>query len=243
MHAKLATAVIVIVTAAVPAVAEHPPFALVELFTSEGCSSCPAADRLVGELAEERREGVILVSFHVDFWDYLGWRDRFASSDYSERLRDYGRLGDGRIFTPEIVVNGRWVVVGSDERRVRDAIEEGLSEPATARLALEVTWAGGNDELIVRPLTADAPATVLVAVAVVEDDLVTQVRRGENANRQLRHERVVRAFDQVPLHSAVGRGVHFRLPADLDREKAEIVAWLMRGPGEPVLAAATVPLP
>jgi len=243
MNAKFAAALVLAVAAAIPAAAEHPPFALVELYTSEGCSSCPPADRLLGELAAEHREGVVVVAFHVDFWDYLGWRDRFASPEFSDRLRAYGRLGDGRVFTPEIVVNGRWALVGSDESRVRDAVARGLAEPASARLALDVAPGRSSDELTVRPLTADAPATTLVSVAVVEDGLVTPVRRGENANRQLRHERVVRAFDEAPLRSATGSGLRLRLPDDLNRTKAEIVAWLSREPGGPVLAVAAAPMP
>lgn len=98
-------------------------------------------------------------------------------------------------------------------------------------------------ELTVRPFTADPPATARGSVAVVEDGLVTRVRRGENADRELRHQRVVRAFTEARLRDATGAGIRLRPPDGLDRSRAEIVAWLTQGRGGRVLAAAAAPLP
>ena len=107
------------------------PKAVVELFTSQGCSSCVAADEYFEELS--RRDDVLALSFHVDYWDYLGWQDTFGSPDNTERQRDYAdALGDRRIYTPQIVVNGTASMLGSD----RTAVE---SELATATLPLPVS--------------------------------------------------------------------------------------------------------
>ena len=225
---------------------EDARFALVELYTSEGCSGCPPAERLVGELAREAREGgtrVFVVAFHVDVWDHLGWRDRFGRPEFSDRLRDYGQIAGGRLFTPEVVVNGRWALVGSDERRLREAIGKGVAERTAARLVLKVRSLPKSGTLTVRPLTADVPGTALIAVAVVEDGLATEVRRGENANRRLGHDRVVRAFAVAPVGQAAVGGVKLELPPDLVGPRAEIVAWVESAAGGPVLAATSRPLP
>ena len=106
--------------------------AVVELFTSQGCSSCPPADALLGRLVEDK--SVVALSFSIDYWDYLGWRDTLGSPANSERQRGYARArGDGRVYTPQIVVDGVTHVNGADEEAVRDAVKTAEKRLAAAR--------------------------------------------------------------------------------------------------------------
>jgi hypothetical protein len=177
---------------------------LVELFTSEGCSSCPPADRLLARLAVDQPvKGALVVplSLHVDYWNRLGWVDPFSSPAYTERQGAYAAHfgGAGRVYTPQMVVDGRTEFVGSDERTARRAIEAAARGPkAFVRAA-----PGTNDE--VRVTVAGAAAGADVFLAVVEDGLLSDVTRGENAGRRLAHVAVVRALAVAGRVDARGR--------------------------------------
>src|ERR1700761_595401 len=119
-------------------------FALLELFTSEGCSSCPPAEELAAKIQQESAgKPVYVLAFHVDYWDHQGWKDRYSDAAYSQRQKDYSSwLGTSDIYTPQAVVNGRREFVGSDERALRGALDKALSTAATARVTLSVRRAG-----------------------------------------------------------------------------------------------------
>ena len=161
--------------AATPASARTP--VLVELFTSEGCSSCPPADRLLARLAADQPEPgalVVPLSLHVDYWDHLGWKDPFSSPRFTERQGGYAaRFGNpGRVYTPQMVVDGRTAFVGSDEQEARRAIGESAREPkAMVRVARNST---GTAHVTV----ANAPGGADVFLAVIEDGVVSEVTRG-----------------------------------------------------------------
>ncbi|MEZ6188499.1 MAG: DUF1223 domain-containing protein [Planctomycetota bacterium] len=115
--------------------------AVLELFTSEGCSSCPPADALLGEVADA--PGVFALAFHVDYWDHLGWRDPYGQRAFSQRQRVYSaRLSGGRVYTPQLVINGAAEAIGSSRFQVRGALDRALARPAPATVAL--TRAGGR---------------------------------------------------------------------------------------------------
>ncbi len=165
---------------------------LVELFTSQGCSSCPPADALLARLAEE--PGVVALSFHVDYWDYLGWRDPYASPAFSERQRRYARALGDRVYTPQVVVNGTASLVGSREPQVRAAIDRAKTRQASVQITIEET-ARRNHSLSVRYALSNAPAAGLVVnLAVAEEGAANPVKAGENRGRRLRHVNVVRVF-------------------------------------------------
>src|SRR5262245_9342561 len=121
-------------------------FALLELFTSEGCSSCPPADALLARLASEARNAgrrVYALSFHVDYWDRLGWKDRYSSAAYSKRQGEYARrFRLASLYTPQLVVNGEQEMVGSDARSVEAALRAALARPAQTRIAITATARG-----------------------------------------------------------------------------------------------------
>jgi hypothetical protein len=160
---------------------------VVELFTSQGCSSCPPADRLLSELANHEHERpVIALAFHVDYWNDLGWRDPFSSSAATERQEMYTRaLGRG-LYTPQLVVNGRAHVVGSRRGEVDRALA--AARPVTT-LAASAQLQGS-----ILHVAATVPTGAHAIVAVVEDALDTEVRAGENRGEHLRNDRVVRAL-------------------------------------------------
>ena len=117
------------------------PRALLELFTSQGCSSCPAADRLMGQLAKD--PALVALSVPVDYWDYLGWRDTLANPAHSARLRAYARVrGDGQVYTPQIVVNGALDALGSDQTAVEQAIAETTKESGVMSVPITLSVSG-----------------------------------------------------------------------------------------------------
>jgi hypothetical protein len=180
---------------------------VIELFTSQGCSSCPPADRLLTRLAQDPKLAgqVIPLSFHVDYWDYIGWQDPFASPRWSERQRQYGRaFRSNRIYTPQLVVNGKTECVGSQEGVVRRQIAAALATAPAGRVTLEagppgdLTGEGGR--LRVRAgaeMKTAATGDLDLWVAVWETGLETKVGAGENASRSLHNDYVVRRLEKA----------------------------------------------
>ena len=181
---------------------------IVELFTSEGCSSCPPADQLLSRLDKEQSipgANIIVLSQHVDYWNQLGWRDPYSSAQFSARQSSYAEaFGRDGVYTPQMVVDGRLEFVGSDTTKAREAITEAASSPK-ARVQIEITpntetRESGTVQFTVR--VEDIPAitagdTAEVLLAITESDLSSSVARGENAGRNLRHTAVVRQLATI----------------------------------------------
>jgi hypothetical protein len=183
---------------------------LVELFTSQGCSSCPPADRLLAKLAAAAPQDrtVIPLAFHVDYWNSLGWQDPFSAASWSRRQERYGTSwGGGHIYTPEAVIAGRVDCVGNDETKLRRLVASAAAEPVLATVAVERDGATpGSVRVTVRAdRTRDAAAPAAeVLVALYENGLETPVRAGENAHRTLHNDRVVRRLQRALLLPAGG---------------------------------------
>jgi hypothetical protein len=177
--------------AILPAAAAQPP-TVVELFTSEGCSSCPPADALLAQLAG--RPDLLALSFHVDYWDRLGWKDPFSMAAATARQRDYARLlGTGEVYTPQIVVGGRWQAVGSDQDAVEQAIAAARHAPAVLQVALTPDSGGAR---IAIGASAGATAGSIVLIAF-DRRHVDAVGGGENGGRTLIHVDVVRGISKI----------------------------------------------
>lgn len=204
----------VAVTAARQRPAPAPPTerttVVAELFTSEGCSSCPAADDLLREwLATQPVPGVEVVALgeHVDYWDRLGWRDPFSSADFSARQSAYDAsvFRSGRIYTPQLVIDGQLEAIGSDRAAVRRAITESATQP---KAAVRVTAVLDGHGRVMARVRIDVPPGVRrqgpadVVVAVTEDGLATTVARGENGGRTLRHAAVTRSLITIGVLEA-----------------------------------------
>lgn len=211
--------------------------AVVELFTSEGCSSCPPADQLVRKLVDSARSDdrpVYALSFHVDYWNRLGWTDPYSDAAYSRRQRQYSETLDVDTYTPQIVVNGQEAMVGSRAQEVHSAISSALDEAAEVDVALAV-------DSIATPLTVgyrvegDVPPKAHLQLAVVERGLSQNVTSGENAGRTLRHANVVRTFT---TESATRNGTaELSFPDEVDYSQAALIGYVQKRSG-PILGAA-----
>ncbi|MEU7590501.1 DUF1223 domain-containing protein [Micromonospora sp. NPDC049230] len=219
-------------------------FAVVEMFTSQGCSSCPPAEEVLTEIerdARQRGQPVFALGFHVDYWDDLGWPDRFADAAYTARQEAYARaFGTGRLYTPQMVVNGTVEFVGSDRRRAAGAIASALTSTATTPVTLTAPDLDGQ-RLTVDYQTAQPPRGAVLHVAIVERGLDSEIARGENAGRTLRQDNVVRAFTSVDPHTERGR-VELAAPPDLDPRGATVVGYVQESGTRAILGAAAVDL-
>jgi hypothetical protein len=184
-------------TTSAPAAAPVRKAVVVELFTSEGCSSCPPADALLSRLRSgpaANNVEVVPLGFHVDYWNSLGWQDRFSSAAYSRRQEDYAhRFRINGPYTPQMVVDGAEEFVGNAERRASAAIAHAASQPAAAEVQL--AWAAA--EKLEVHVSAPGLNSGDVMLAVTEDNLNTEVAAGENNGRVLRHSAVVRDFRRL----------------------------------------------
>ncbi|HKC58871.1 MAG TPA: DUF1223 domain-containing protein [Myxococcales bacterium] len=185
----------VLILAALPARAVDRVPVLVELFTSEGCSSCPPADALLARLLRDQPvQGVEIVALseHVDYWDSLGWKDPYSSPVFTERQQDYSsRLRRGGIYTPQAVVDGRAELIGSDEAAARSAAAAAAAQPHGTLTARRT----GNALHLEAKLPPHSGAEILLAS--VDDPPPARVARGENAGRTLTHVRVVRELRSI----------------------------------------------
>jgi len=205
---------------------ENKGFAVVELFTSEGCSSCPPADALVAKIEKEDKDmPVFILAYHVDYWNILGWKDAFSSADYSKRQNEYaGYLHLQQIYTPQIIVNGKTEFVGSEEGTLRNAIQTSLQTASPAQLSLSVSSAGQGKASVKYSAEGTDQNTVLL-IAILQKNAQTKVERGENGGRTLSHVQIVRKLQKVVLNGKSGV-VNVSLPNGYDAAGWEIVGIL-----------------
>ena len=169
---------------------------LVELFTSQGCSSCPPADRLLRELADDEGLDIVPLAFHVDYWNYIGWKDPFSDARWSQRQRSYAAAArSSRVYTPQLLFDGREHNVGRNGSKARAAIAD-ESRRGSARLTIEQHPAPAGMNVGIS-MTGEAPSDAKVFVALARDEASTDVRRGENAGRELANAFIVTAFERA----------------------------------------------
>jgi hypothetical protein len=225
---------------------------VVELFTSEGCSSCPPADVLLQKLAADASGvPVIALGEHVDYWDHQGWKDRFSSAALTARQQVYGaRFNVDSIYTPQMVVDGRAELVGSDAGAARRAIDRVSAQPhGVVRIALEPDRGSAPARLTATVNVSNLPAISRgdradVVVAITEDHLSSDVTRGENRGRVLKHAAVVRQLTaiggaQAPTASAL---TGLTIDPGWKRERLTVVAFVQERRSRAILASAAVPL-
>lgn len=217
---------------------------VVELFTSEGCSSCPPADELLGHLRQDlaaKNVQVIPLGFHVDYWNSLGWKDRFSSADFSRRQEEYVHsLGVDGPYTPQMIVDGTVEFVGSSASQADREITRAASELAVAEVNVS---ASGPDSLGVH-VKAPAADNGNVMLAITEDNLTTHVGSGENNGHTLHHAAVVREFRQLgQLHDgSFDIIVPVKLQTGWKRADLRAVVFVQEGPMGKIQGAASVPL-
>jgi hypothetical protein len=210
-----------------PAQAAERPV-VVELFTSEGCSSCPPADALLAELAN--RSDVLALSYHVDYWDRLGWKDPSSSPQATARQERYARLlGIGTVYTPQIVVDGRREAVGSDRAAVERALDGASREPS----ALPVTLSFDNGQARITLSQGGAAAGGSVVLIGFDRRRVDRVKRGENSGRTLTQVDVVRGIEEVARLTGGAAEIVVAPPWPSDR-----LAAIVQAPDGRILGAA-----
>jgi len=215
---------------------------VIELFTSQGCSSCPKADALLKTYAG--KPGVLAISLPVDYWDYLGWKDTFGSAKFSERQRNYAKArGDGQVYTPQAVVNGVSHVNGASEKDIEAAMASTSAQISASRVPLFFSMERGN--LIIETGPAPAGATAKEAtvwLAVIQKSAAVAIARGENEGKTLTYTNVVREF--TPVGTWTGQPMRIVLSrAALMRKELESVAVLIQqGKAGPIIAAAVTGL-
>ncbi len=213
------------------------PPVVVELFTSQGCSSCPPAEAFLNELADE--DGIIALELHVDYWDYIGWPDPFASPHITQRQRDYAReLKLRYVYTPQMVIDGRHNVVGSHRQQVRAAIGQATLRGKT--LAVSFSDKGGG--MIIIPEGRPPAGGATVWLAIYDGVHETDVERGENRGQKLTNRNVVRELEEL----AVWTGERLEIPVDLARGaalgRAGCAILVQQGRTGPIIGAAAMPL-
>ena len=173
------------------------PRAVVELFTSQGCSSCPAADKLLGELAKD--PNVIALSLPIDYWDYLGWKDTLADSRFTARQKAYSHArGDRDVYTPQVVVNGSAQAIGSDRARIEGAIE--ATKKADGVMSVPVSMALSGKQINVSVAASNkgaGPRRGEVWICSVSKAVPIAIGRGENRGREITYHNVVRTLLKV----------------------------------------------
>lgn len=220
--------------------AAAPVVGVVELFTSQGCSSCPPADKLLKTYVD--RPDVIGLTLPVDYWDYLGWKDTLSSPRNTQRQRDYAvTRGDGAVYTPQVVVNGRMHVVGSKQSEIDRAINKLKGQyPFT----VPVRMATDGDALVINIGSAkdgNSVSDATVWLAVVQKKGEVEVGRGENSGRKLTYFNVVREMSAVGIWNGQAEEIRLSRKSVLWRQTERCVALVQKGAGGPILGAAQWP--
>jgi len=220
---------------------------LLELFTSEGCSSCPPADRLLEVLDQKQPiagADLIVLSEHVDYWNHLGWRDPFSSAQYSARQKQYNGSNSDGVYTPQLVVDGRFRFVGSDEREAVSTVQKAIREP---KIPITISNVAHDGQEVRARIELPAPDQSFrnkraeLYLAIADNRAESHVARGENAGHALAHVAVARVLKQVatiPLDSATAKDIAVTLQPGTGAGGSRIVAFIQDPTSGHVLGVA-----
>lgn len=218
---------------------ESKGFAVVELFTSEGCSSCPPADDLVAQVQKQNAgKQIYILAFHVDYWDHQGWKDAFSDASYSERQRQYAEwLNLRTIYTPQIVVNGKTEFVGSEQRSLVNAISSGLQEQPAVQLSLKGKVE--QDKINVSYQVEGNLKRSELLLALVQKSGHSKVKAGENSGLSLSHVQIVRKIVNYSLDGKNGNSVKMALPDGFDSKSDwELIGFIQNTSNGTITGAA-----
>lgn len=200
-------------------------FALVELFTSEGCSSCPSADanliRMVNE-ARQKNLPIYALSFHVDYWNKLGWTDPYSSKEFTQRQQEYARaMKSDRVYTPQMIVNGKVQFVGSNKNTSNTAINSAMRTRPTVGVMANVRQVAGRSVTVDVKLSGRVPVEH-INVALVQKSGQQKADAGENRNRTLQHVNIVRDFATTQSRSGQ---VKLNIPQGMNQNDFQVIAY------------------
>lgn len=214
---------------ATPAVADGP--VVVELYTSQGCSSCPPADEMLHDLAA--RPDVIALALHVDYWDYIGWADIFADPAFTKRQQDYAHVaGESSIYTPQMVIGGQDHVIGAKPMEVMDHVQAQAARPSGAQISITRT----GDRLVITGNSARAfSRDAMVQVVRFTPSQTVDIRRGENAGRQISYANIVTDWRNVGVWNGQGA-----LDMSVTVQGTSPVVVIVQEPGPGAVIAAAI---
>ncbi len=214
------------------------PRAILELFTSQGCSSCPPADALFETYA--KRKDVIALSLPVDYWDYLGWKDTLANPKFSARQKSYAKYrGDGRVYTPQVVVNGVAHVVGNNSKLIDGAIAAGEAHLNSARVPVRLSLNGGKLVIETGPAPPGATAKeATVWLVMLRRKTTIKIEKGENHGKSITYHNVVREMNPIGVWSGVAARHEIQRDALAERDNETCVVLLQVGKAGPIIGAA-----
>ena len=207
---------------------DNQSFILLELFTSQGCSSCPSADKLVEKTlidAQKTGKKVFALSYHVDYWDRLGWKDPFSQAQFTQRQYDYAKwMNSANVYTPQIVVNGQDEFVGSDSKKMAQTLNKLSDSDSKINLKFEnIEW---KTEVVNLDINlSELPKNSQLNVALVNKNTETSIPRGENEGRKLTGVNVVRVLQKV-LSTSLKNEVNLLIPKNLEKANTQIIAFL-----------------
>ncbi len=210
---------------------------MVELFTSQGCSSCPKADALLARLA--KRDDVVALSLPVDYWDYLGWKDTLASPKFSARQRAYAKArGDGKIYTPQAVVNGLMHVNGSDETQIGQDIDKTGKSIGASHVGLRLSR--DKDRLVVEAGSAPpgtTPKEATLWLAVISSSVTVPIKRGENEGETVTYNNVVRELIPIGMWNGKAMTVQLERHSFMRADADGCAVFMQQGRAGPIVAA------
>ncbi len=211
--------------------------AVLELFTSQGCSSCPSADRLMASYTS--KENVIVLSFHVDYWNRMGWKDPYSSKEYTKRQYDYASALHADVYTPQLVVNGEREMIGSDANKISDAINKVLAEQPNATVSVKMVKAENGKANVSFDISGNTANSVL-NVALVEKKTITSVKAGENSGATLTNYNVVRNFKTINKIDDGNNAATIDMPSSPDLNNLSVILYLQQKKSNKISAADQV---
>jgi hypothetical protein len=218
---------------------ESKPIIIAELFTSEGCSSCPSAEQLLKEMADmtsKEAAAVVGLAFHITYWDHLGWKDPFSQQEFTDRQKKYDQFLTTQQYTPQVVVNGEFEFVGGNVIAFRDAVTKAANAPYYFSIA--ATAIHSNNKITIDYSVNKKSKSELLNVALVETSVENHVKSGENKNRVLKHYNVVRKFQTVDLEP--GGQLTMETPPDIDLSKCGLVLYVQHRRNLKVMGASQI---
>lgn len=214
------------------------PVVVLELFTSQGCSSCPPADKALQDITQQAAkagQAVYGLSFHVDYWDRLGWRDPFSNKQYTDRQRQYDRALNSQTYTPQLVINGRQDVIGGQRGRIEQTIQTIQKQPTSAFVGVDGSLTR-NDKQVSVTYELSATGPYRVNVALVQKEARTAVQNGENGGRTLVNTNIVRDFKTIDA-SGISGSLSLNVPAGLTPDQTAVLVYVQRTDNGQVVGA------
>lgn len=218
---------------------ENKNVAVLELFTSQGCSSCPPADRLVETYTT--KDNVIVLSFHVDYWDKMGWKDPYSSRQYTQRQYDYANALHSNVYTPQLVINGQTEMIGSDAGKIDATLNKVFGAGADATLSIKSATPEKGDLKIAFNVSGKTE-NALLNIALVEKKTTTQIKAGENGGATLSGNNVVRNFETTGRVKDGGNNSSIDIPTGLDLKNCSLVLFLQQKGTHKIIAASQMSL-